>query len=120
MNNLRDRLLASTPTFKSELVTITPDDKPMEVEIRQPSIAERAEIRDLCRKGDPDNAVFDLFAFLIWTVIKLTCVPGTTDRIFEDADYDALGKLPSGSWLDDLSEVASKMVNVDAGEVKND
>lgn len=118
MNNkerLRIATLGQPTNFKKEIVEINGE----KFEVRQPSIAARAELRIKCM--DTDNfgkPQFNSFKFMLWSVIANTFVPDTNDKVFEDTDYDVLISQPSGGFVDTLTEAAMRMSNVEVSSAK--
>ena len=109
-DKLRKATLGAPSVFKSEIVTFNG----AKFEIRQPTIKARSNLRSRCTtvKG-PSDVDFDMFEFLVWSVIANTYVPGTDDLVFDEADYDALVQNPTGGFMDQFSEVAAELMNVE-------
>lgn len=113
---MRANTLGAKRDFKKEIVTI----EGIEYEVRQPTLRERSDLRKRCSSISGETMKFDIFEFLIWAVIGFTYVPNTDEKVFEETDYDALSDLPAGGWFDELSEVASKLTNVDSKKPSGD
>lgn len=112
---LRSNLLGKNHSFRRESVT---DDEGNQYEVLQPTIKQRAELRKSTTKVTKDGVEFDFFEFMIRAAIAFTVIPGTTTRVFDDEDYDAIVASPSGSFIDKLSQAASKVCNIDDDEEK--
>lgn len=94
---------------------IDDDGKPMMMEVREPSVKTRATIlkRGGAQLGDPNKLELDSMS--IECALHLVFVPGTEEHIFEEADRAVLLSLPVGSFLDDITEAALPLLNVDTG-----
>ena len=57
-------------------------------------------------------------SFLVWSVIHNTYVPNTDELVFDELDYDSLVDNPTGGFVDEFSEVAARLVNVDTASKK--
>ena len=114
LEKLRRLTLGAKRDFKSELVEYDGE----KFEIRQPTIKARSELREKCTTISDDGVQFDMFEFLVWAVIHNTYVPDTQYRVFEDTDYEALVQNPIGGFMDQFSEVAAKLVNVETASKK--
>lgn len=87
------------------------------VEIREPNLTERASILRAAKLGGAnDGTKAEIDTLQVETVIRLTYVPGTNIRVFDDVDKRALLAQPAGGWLDDLAEVALPMLNLASEE----
>lgn len=113
-DTLRQATLGAKKTFRSEIVEFEGSS----FEIRQPTIKARAELRAKCTSTKNEGVAFDMFEFLVWAVIHNTFVPGTDERVFDDTDYDSLVKSPTGGFVDEFSEVAAKLINVETSSKK--
>ena len=113
-DNLRANLLARKHTFKR--ITVIDDETGAIYEVLQPSIKERSDLRKEVTTTTIDKKNqkidFDFFKFMILAAIRFTVVPGTTDRVFEDEDYELLAAAPSGGFTDKLCEAASELCNI--------
>lgn len=114
LKSIRAALLGAKVEFASKEVTVCG----IKVEVRQPSVKSR---RDLFKRATIDG-VMDSSEFMVWAVIYNTYVPNTEERVFEDTDYEALVERPVGGFMDQISESAAEMMNVEEGveaKVKN-
>lgn len=115
--NLRDQLRSLTvgkaKQFQKKLVTIDG----AEFEIRQPSVAQRSALLRaagmVSTDKDKKDGDMDFGLLQVLAVIKLTYVPGTNEHVFEAADKQSLLDQPANSFVDALSEVAMKLLNVE-------
>ncbi len=86
------------------------------VEFRQPTVGIRKEIFNRSQVDDK----LDIYNFLVWSVIYCTFVPGTKERVYEDADFDSMMSQYTGSFVDIFSEEISEIMNVSVDKaVKN-
>lgn len=95
-------------------------------EVRQPSVALRGEIMKAARtqmvkgkKGEDveiDASSMDLSRMQAMTVICCTFLPGTDERLFDEADIDALLAMPAGGLFDKLSDMGQKLMAKKAEE----
>ncbi len=83
-----------------------------EIEVRQPTVGGRAKLMKKCEKDVGKGTRIDMAEFMVYSVIFNCYVPGTNEHIFSEEDFDALMGMPSGSFIDDLSELAAEMSNV--------
>ena len=109
-DELRARTLGSKKVFKSKIIK----HNGQKYELRQPTLAQRSELR---KRVLDDEGNFDIFESLIWMVVFYTYVPDTDELVFEEADYDILRSFPSGSWVDEFSDAAASLININAKEI---
>lgn len=105
-DKLRSKTVGKAKAFRTETVTVDGE----QIEVRQLSVRDRLDVYNRSSK----NGVLDPLQFQIWAVIATCFVPGTKERLFEDADYDSLIDQPTGSFVDQLSEAAINMLNAEA------
>ena len=74
-----------------------------------PTIAQRSQI---ARDASLGEGATDFALLQVSSVIALVVNPETGKPLFKKADQNALLNLPAGSFFDDLSEVAIKLMNV--------
>lgn len=77
-------------------------------ELRAPTNAQRT---DLAEKCIIDGKVNNL-KWMILTVIELTYIPGTDEKVFTTEDYDGLANMEAGGLLDVLSDAANELLNI--------
>ena len=75
----------------------------MDIEIRQPVLATVLAVQN---NEDRQSAVID-------TLVKYAYVPGTNDKVFEEADTDSLLKLPFGKDFLRVSTALTEITDVD-------
>lgn len=109
----RDVIREKTIGSKRQLRSTRREVNGVEVDIRQPTVGERNEILDLIRD---ENGNLDQFELLVWGVIRLTYVPDTQERVFEDQDHDAFMQQPTNDWVDELGEAVLDVLNVEKDE----
>ena len=114
-DSLRSKILGKSQSFRREKVI---DDEGNEYEVLQPTIRQRADLRKSTTKVKKDGVEFDFFEFMIRAAIAFTVVPGTTERVFDDEDYDSIVSQPSGGFTDRLCQAASAVCNIDDAEEK--
>lgn len=127
MADLRKQLRAITVgsknIFKKEIEKFGGN----EFEIRQPTVALKSKIMQKCRvsvdEDTDDKEVktistesFNLGAMQVWSVIYCTYEPGTDNLVFEETDEPALSQKPAGSFVDQFSATAMKLMNVQPEE----
>lgn len=99
---IRDKLLGTSPTFKSVKV----EWEGTKVEIKQPSRKDwKALVKKSTVKGEIDNV-----EFLTWAVIYNTYVPGTDERVFGPEHYDMIMAMPMGGFLEEFGNKALEVI----------
>jgi hypothetical protein len=126
--NLRETIRAATlgrkSTFASKLVKLEgPDGAPLEVEVRAPSVRARGAILRkagmlAAEKPGGDEKQLLVEHMQVEAVLQLSFIPGTNQRVFEEADREAMLEQPAGGFVDQLAEVALPMLNVSDVERK--
>lgn len=118
MSEMKDKLRSVTvgapKHFKSQMVKVGD----AEFEVKQPTVAARAAILKAAKAQGGDADKIEIGALQVEAVMRCTFVPGTSERVFEDADRDSLMQQPAGSFVDDLAAVALDLLNVDAKVVE--
>ncbi len=76
-----------------------------DVEVRQPTVKQVQELAKEARKEESDAVLL--------SIMEYCYVPGTDDKVFEDADKDNLLGLPVGEWLNNLNQAIEEMTGVD-------
>lgn len=110
-DEIRSATVGSKKNFRKETLLYNG----MEIEFRQPSIRLRKEIHNKSQvEGeDKDISKIDIWAYMVWSVIFCSFVPGTNDKIFEEGDYENLMEQPAGGFVDEFSTKISELLNVD-------
>lgn len=98
-DEIRAKLIGSTPEGKSIMITLFG----MELELRQPTLAAILEARDT---GDEKTRAVNM-------IVEYACLPGTSDRVFEDTDHAQILKWPFGEDLTKLNEAIAELTGVD-------
>lgn len=111
-NPVRDALRAATVGASRARAGEVVEVNGAQIEVRKPTVAERYEIITNAAK-DGGKGV-DLRKMHASALINLCYIPGTEDRVFEDADMKDLTDAEAGGWSDTLFEVAQKFLNVKA------
>jgi hypothetical protein len=117
-DQIRAKTVAKQKNFKHEIVKF--DD--IDVEIRQPTVGDRASIIDSAATPDekaPNGVRVDLAKLQVSAVLACAFVPGSDEKAYDEADRPSMLAAPAGGWFDDLAKVAMRMVNVDVGDAKN-
>lgn len=109
LDELRASTIGAKHVFKSKIV----EHDGKKYEIRQPSIGLRSELRTLASNVEAGGLKFNMLAFLVHAVIKMTYVPGTDILVFGETDYEAILAQPTGGYMDSFSEVASELLNIE-------
>lgn len=113
----RATLLGATK-FRAQKLSLATDDGPLEVELRQPSVAGRSTVlRAAGVAGDGKGAV-DLGRLQVAAVLACAYEPETGGKLFEPADEAALLELPAGGWFDELATAALALINVDQEDAR--
>ena len=103
-DELRGKIFAHR-ALKTETINIFGQD----VEIRQPTLGQLLGARD---EPDKRRAVVKL-------MIEYTFVPGTNERVFEDADYESIINMPFGDDLVKVNQAINRMTSINVEEAKN-
>ena len=114
LDQIRAATVGSAKQFRREKVTVNG----VEIEVRQPSIRERARILKASKAQTGDQEKIDLGELFVTAAIACCYDPGTSQKVFTDADRESLMEQPSGSFVDDLGAVALKLMNVDEEELR--
>lgn len=106
---LRDKIFTSDRAKpKSETLEFFGAD----VELRQPTIGRILDLRDAA-KEDSKFAAMQM-------IIEYTYVPGTNERVFDEADLDALLGMPFGEDMTRMHQAIAKLTNINVeGLAKN-
>ncbi len=102
VNEARDSIRAgifSSKKFRSKIINLFGQ----EVEIRQPSVGQVLSSRDT----DDQKLMF------ITLLCQYAYVPGTDDRVFEDADVEAIEEWPIGPWFKEFNDAIVDLTEID-------
>lgn len=108
----KDQIRALTLGSPNRFRTKTVEVNGTKIELRQPSVGVRSDLRRKVTAISQDGIDFNLFEFLIYGAIECCFVPGTQERVFESTDYEAFRNCAPGGWFDDLCEEVSKILNI--------
>lgn len=89
----------------------------VKVELREPNLRERGAIEravKVDRSGE--LASVDMVMLKVELVTRMTYVPGTNQKVFDEKDRDGLLAQPAGGFVDDLFEVAVGLFNAEPAE----
>lgn len=100
---------AQNKTFKKEVINFFG----VQIEIRQSSIRNIID-----QASEPDNAFEEKRHVTIEVLLNNTFVPGTDDRVFEEADVDSLMSLPFGEDFSRVVDVYNRLSGVKVAEEK--
>jgi hypothetical protein len=121
-NKLRSATLGNVRAFRSQVVKVSNSVdgvvEELDVEVREPSVALRARILKEAGVQGGDATRIDLAKLQVEAVMLCSYVPGTAERVFDDVDRDALLALPPGGFLDAISAVAMRFLNIDEDDIK--
>jgi len=108
-SKLRELTIGKKPEFKKEIV----EWEGQEFEIREPSVFVRGQIMNKSGMNvtNTDNPDINFSDAQIASVIYCTYVPETDERVFSEKDVPMLREQPSGSFVDEFSRVAMRLMN---------
>jgi hypothetical protein len=84
----------------------------VEVEVRVPTVGARGAIFKASGISGGDMSRADFGKMQVSAVIACTYYKGTSQRVFQDTDYDELMNQPSGGVFDLLANAAINLLNV--------
>jgi hypothetical protein len=115
---IRAATLGRNQKSKTKLVNIskTDDGQDIAVELRQPSVRARSAILKRSKAHDRDR--LDLAELQVTAIIECAYEPGTSNKVFGEADRETLAEMPAGSFVDELAAAALELLNVDAGDLE--
>lgn len=117
-NQLRAALLGAPRRFRSQLVKVATEAGELEVEVRAPSVRSRGLILRRAKALSGDAEKVEPEQLQVEAVLQCSFRPGSEERVFEEADREALLSQPAGGFVDRLAEVALPMLNVEEAERK--
>lgn len=133
--DLRSSLLGSAPR-DSKIINITIGGKEMKVEIKRASLEDRDKISENGTLIDEKGRIkYKPKIALLWGIILQTFVPfpeesngddpkddmfkNAGNRVFEDADFEILYKLPETTpFIDRISDITDAFLIVDRNAIK--
>lgn len=110
-NKLRSLTVGAAKIFGEEIVEYQGE----QFKIRQPSVAQRAQIMQQAKIATGDVEKFDLAKMQVWATICCTYTM-ENDPVFTQEDYASLENQPCGSFVDTFAPVALRLMNVEAEE----
>ena len=112
---LRSVTVGAKKQFKSEKIEWQGET----FEVRQPSVAQRAEIMKNAQtiNADDQQISVDYAKMQVWSVICCTYVPGEDGPIFTAGDYENLAAMPAGGFVDKFASLATRLMNADVEEI---
>lgn len=96
--------------FGSELVKTNFGD----VEVRQPSVDEKAKILKAAGVNVAGLSDSDITVLITYAAVACSYVPGTDVKIWDVTDLPAILEMPSNKDIDDLGEAAVRLMSVTA------
>lgn len=115
--SIKDALRKVTIGAKKQFKKTTFEYEGNVFEFRSPTVRERDEIR--AKATDKDGNIQGA-AFQVWSIIQMTYVPDTDEKVFGAEDYDALMNQPAGGFVDALATEALKLLGgEDEGKPKS-
>lgn len=51
-------------------------------------------------------------SFIVMTMIKNTVAPGTTERVFEDTDYDSIMEMPMTGEIQQVTTIINELMGI--------
>lgn len=112
-DKLRSATVGGKKTLKKEIVTVNGE----KFEVRQITVGDRKKLVERATSIVDGNPRINFVEWNLWQVILATFVPGTEERVFEDADYDELISHPAGGFIDELSTALDRLNSVNQEEV---
>lgn len=109
-------VMVAAPQKMKHPPLLTPEGKPVELEVRQPGQKVRSLIFRLAKSQSGDANDFEFDVLQLEAAMRLAYIPGTDTLAFEAADRRRLETMPSGGLLDDIWEVARLALNIDTTE----
>lgn len=114
VTKIRNATLGAKKNLRKEVVEL---EGGIKIEVRQPTQRSRSALSEKATKdGQIDNTLF-----MIHSVIELSFDPETGEKVFTDADVDAMLSEPSGdSYIDKLFDGVIKVMGANVDDaVKN-
>jgi hypothetical protein len=115
--NARGVLLGTT-AFRKQALKLETSDGPLDVELRQPSVAGRSSVLKAAGVSGDGKGAIDLGRLQVAAVLACAYDAETGNKLFEPADEAALLELPAGGWFDSLAEAALALINVDQEDAR--
>lgn len=113
MSDIKDKLrsltVGSAKIFGEEIVEYQGE----QFKIRQPSVAQRAQIMQAAKIATGDAEKIDLAKMQVWATICCTYTM-ENESVFTFEDYDSLENQPCGGFVDEFAPIALKLMNVEA------
>ena len=113
--SLKDNLRQLTVGRKNEFKTIEMDYEGEVVVFKQPSLKLRKSIVEKSFVNDKVDGI----SLQVWSVIYLT-YDAEGNRVFDEADFEALMEKPAGSFVDVFAEQATKLLGNGEKELEDE
>jgi len=87
-----------------------------DVEVRQPTLAQITKLSKMANK--PDNKVPQI----TYMLVEYCYVPGTDEKLFDEADIPVLSEMPAGPWINAFNTALEKLngAKMDEAEKNSD
>ncbi len=108
---IRDKTIGAAKVFKSRKIEY--DD--VEIEIREPTVKAWG---DILRNVTTEEGKMEFDEYLVWSIISCSYVPGTDEKVYEEADHDLLLGMPKSGWVSEFSDLALTMMSADMENVE--
>lgn len=106
-DNIRAKILGSTTVS-----TIAVDFFGEQIELRQATVGQMQKMIDAQNAGDATSK--GVVAYLI----AYAYVPGTDEKLFDDADAEVLGQLPFDDNMKALTDAINKLTNMSVSDAE--
>lgn len=106
----RDQLRAGLIGKKHEPKTKLVELFGMQVELRQPNLESIVNAREITNER----------LRTIQMIIDYTCVPGTTEKIFEEADVDTIMQWPMSQDLANIQIALAELTGIDISDAEQE
>lgn len=93
---------------KRKTVELHVEGEPVQVEIRELTLAQKAALFAAAGGQDDDGNPKDLERFTVLLVAKSTYEPGTTKRVWSDGEVGEIAG--AGPWIDDLEKACLELL----------
>lgn len=101
-DDIRAKILGYSGKPKSELITFFDQT----IELRQPTVGEIEELQNQSEHSKGRT---------VRTLIRYAYVPGTDEKVFDEADVDGLQELPWGKDFSEVVKAVAKLTGIDIG-----
>ena len=103
-----DRTTIRTAIFAGKAKTLKVNAFGVKLEMRQPSMGEILDLQDL-----PDQK-----SRVVASLVRYCYVPGTKEKVFDEADKDSILALPFDENFTKINDAIAKLTGIDLEEEK--